>query len=199
MDDWVLKALQRWPNVPALFGWLGLDHRGRWLIKGEAITHPRIVETINRNYGVDEFGRWYFQNGPQRGYIELAYAPFVLRRHRDAFITHTGLDVERPSQLVIDEEGVVCISTEHGLGEVAGADLDWVLERLQVDGHAVDEEILQAILEQPSGTETDAIITIGRTTVHVFRLDANDAPEAFGFQRMPQPREGERVGTNAPD
>jgi Protein of unknown function (DUF2946) len=199
MDDWVTRAMQRWPNVPALFGWLALDRRGRWLIKGEPITHSRIVETINRNYGVDEHGRWYFQNGPQRGYIELAYAPFVLRRHRDGFITHTGLQVERPSQLVLDEEGTVSISTEHGLGEIAGADLDWVLERLLIDAQPIDEDALQTLLELPSGTETEAIISIGRTDVHVVRLDAIDAPQAFGFDRQPEPREGEKVGTRAPD
>lgn len=199
MDDWVLKAMQRWPNVPALFGWLALDRRGRWLIKGEPITHPRIVETINRNYGVDEHGRWYFQNGPQRGYIELAYAPFVLRRHRAGFITHTGLDVERPSQLLLDEEGTVSISTEHGLGEIAGTDLDWVLERLLIDARPVDEDALQALLDQPSGTETNARVTIGRADVHVVRLDAIDLPETFGFSRVPEPREGEKVGTRAPD
>ena len=25
MEDWVYLALEKWPNVPALFGWLGLD------------------------------------------------------------------------------------------------------------------------------------------------------------------------------
>ena len=143
MDDWVLKAMQRWPNVPALFGWLGLDRRGRWLIKGEAITHPRIVETINRNYGVDEHGRWYFQNGPQRGYFELAYAPFVLRRDADGFVTHNELHVERATQAILDETGTLSLSTEHGLGEIYGGDLDWVLERLSLHGQIAIDLITQ--------------------------------------------------------
>ena len=199
MDDWVVKAMQRWPNVPALFGWLGLDRRGRWLIKGEPITHPRIVATFNRNYGVEEHGRWYFQNGPQRGYIELAYAPFVLRRHGDGFITHTDLNVERPSQLVLDEDGTLSISTEHGLGEIAGADLDWVLERLRLDERPIDEDALQALLDLPSGSETNAIVAIGRVDVHVVRMDAVDLPDAFGFVRAPEPRDGEKAGSRAPD
>ena len=199
MDDWVLKAMERWPNVPALFGWLGLDRRGRWLIKGEPITHARIVETINRNYGVDEHGRWYFQNGPQRGYIELENAPFVLRRHRDGFVTHSGLTVELPSQVLIDEEGSVFISTEHGLGEIASADLDWVLERLTVDDHSLDEDELTSLLDLPSGTETRASITIVREPLHVVRLDGEEFPHVFGFTRTPQPLEGERTSTRAPD
>jgi hypothetical protein len=199
MDQWVLKAMQRWPNVPALFGWLGLDRRGRWLIKGEPITHPRIIETINRNYAVDEHGRWYFQNGPQRGYIELEYAPFTLHRHREGFVTHTGLNVERPSQVILDEEGAVLVSTEHGLGEIAGADLDWVLERMSLEDRALDERELDALLQLRSGTETNAVVAMGRTDVHVVRLDAAEAPVVFGFTRAPQPFEGERHATRAPD
>ncbi|MDB5974431.1 MAG: hypothetical protein JWR07_1191, partial [Nevskia sp.] len=48
MEDWVQRSLARWPNVPALFGWLALDRRGRWLIQGELISRPQIIETINR-------------------------------------------------------------------------------------------------------------------------------------------------------
>jgi hypothetical protein len=199
MDAWVLKSMQRWPNVPALFGWLGLDRRGRWLIKGEPITHPRIVETINRNYGVDEHGRWYFQNGPQRGYIELEYAPFVLRRYRDGFVTHNGLSVELPSQVLLDEEGGVLVSTEHGLGEIASAELDWVLDQLTIDGEPLDEDALSSLLDLPSGTETAASIVIVREPIHLVRLDAAEFPHVFGFERTPQPFKDERTGTRAPD
>ena len=199
MDPWVLKAMERWPNVPALFGWLGLDRRGRWLIKGEPISHSRIVAAIDRNYGVDEHGRWYFQNGPQRGYIELENAPFVLRRHREGFVTHNGLMVETPSQVLLDEEGSVLMSTEHGLGEIASADLDWVLERLTLDDQPIDEDSLMSLLELPSGTETRAAIVVAREPLHVVRLNAAEFPHVFGFTRKPQPLEGERQSTRAPD
>ena len=68
MEDWVHRAMARWPNVPALYGWLSLDRRGRWRIQNETISRPQIIDTFNRNYAADEQGRWYFQNGPQRGY-----------------------------------------------------------------------------------------------------------------------------------
>jgi hypothetical protein len=199
MEAWVLKSLERWPNVPALFGWLGLDRRGRWLVKGEPITHPRIVETINRNYGVDEHGRWYFQNGPQRGYIELEYAPFVLRRDRDGFVTHTGLVVERPTQVVMDEEGTMSLSTEHGFGEIAGTDLDWMLERMRLDGQPLEEQGLEALLALTSGTQTGVRVAFGGVELQVLRIDAAEIPDAFDFRRQPVPREGERQGTRAPD
>ena len=199
MDHWVLKAMERWPNVPALFGWLGLDQRGRWLIQGEAITHPRIVETMNRNYGVDEHGRWYFQNGPQRGYIALEYAPFILRRDSEGFTTHNGLRVERPTQAILDEAGTLSLCTEHGFAEIYGGDLDWVLERLSIDDSTLDEEDLAELLELPSHTETDAVLALGRERLPVIRVDNEELAEVFGFQRTPQPLDGEKAATRAPD
>jgi Protein of unknown function (DUF2946) len=199
MDSWVVDALKRWPNVPALFGWLALDHRGRWLIQGEPISHPRIVATMNRNYGVDEQGRWYFQNGPQRGYIELAYAPFVLRREQDGFVTHNGLRIERPTQAILDELGTLSLSTEHGLGEIYGGDLDWVLERLLIDDKSLDEEDIAALLDLPSQTDTQAVLALAYERLPVVRVDNAELPQLFGFVRKPAPIAGERFATNAPD
>ena len=71
MEDRMQRALARWPNVPALYGWLSLDRRGRWRIQGEIITRAQIIDTISANYLADEHGAWYFQNGPQRGYVQL--------------------------------------------------------------------------------------------------------------------------------
>ena len=35
MDDLVEKALARWPNVPAIAGWLKLNLQGDWLLTGD--------------------------------------------------------------------------------------------------------------------------------------------------------------------
>jgi Protein of unknown function (DUF2946) len=199
MQEWVLKSLERWPNVPALFGWLGLDRRGRWLIKGEPITHPRIVETINRNYGVDEHGRWYFQNGPQRGYVALEYAPFVLRTDGDRFITHNGLAVAQPSEVIVDEHGAVSLATEHGLGEIAGADLDRILEAMTLDDQPVDEVRLASLLAHAPQVATRMRVAIAGRRLAVVRWNESDLPKQYGFVRDPQPRPGERTSQGAPD
>ena len=47
MEDRMLRAMARWPNVPALYGWLLLDRRGNWHVRGERITRPQIIDTIN--------------------------------------------------------------------------------------------------------------------------------------------------------
>lgn len=201
MDDWVLKALQRWPNVPALFGWLGLDRRGRWLIQGGTITHPRIVQTMNRNYAADEHGRWYFQNGPQRGYIRLASTPLILLVAEDqrSLVTHTGLPVERVTNAYLDEEGALVLSTEHGPGELIGSDLSWALERMSARGGPVDDDVLAAALSLPSHSATDITLALAPSPVHLRRLNFADAPSALGFDREPLPRAGEKTATKVMD
>jgi hypothetical protein len=89
MDDIVKQALARWPNVPSCTGWLRLDARGHWRLRDEAdqaagapgtpIRHEALIAFINRNYERDEQGQWFFQNGPQCVYVELEYAPWVVR------------------------------------------------------------------------------------------------------------------------
>lgn len=93
MDDLVKAALIKWPRVPHCYGWLALDARGDWYMrddrtqaagafphpKGSRILHDKLREFIHRNYEADDAGRWFFQNGPQRVYVELEAAPYVWR------------------------------------------------------------------------------------------------------------------------
>lgn len=189
MEDWVHRSLARWPDVPALFGWLGLDRRGRWLIRGETISRPQIIDTINRNYAADEQGRWYFQNGPQRGYMRLEYAPLVLRAEASGqhLVTHTGVRVEHLSAAFLDEEGAVLLDTDAGPGVLDAADLEWALQRLESDAGAVDEEQLAAALAQPSGSTTALYLRVAGARLPLRRLDAAQAPRQLGFVRDPQP------------
>jgi hypothetical protein len=187
MEDWVFRALEKWPNVPALYGWLKLDRRGRWLIQGEIITRPQIIDTINANYAADQRGCWYFQNGPQRGYMALEYAPLILNTDADEQLrTHTGLHVEHASAAYLDEQGAVLLLTEHGPGVLNDAALPWVLERLQHRGHAVDESQLASALEQPSGVTTSLSLSLHTTSLPLIRLDAAGAPSQLKFVREPK-------------
>src|SRR5215475_996884 len=107
MDEIVLRAMQKWPSVPSVYGWLAVDRRGNWSIKGERIVNPVITGFIGRNYAADERGRWYFQNGPQKVFVTLAYAPFVLRTQRDpsgmlGLTAHTGATVVDPREALLD-------------------------------------------------------------------------------------------------
>lgn len=200
MDDWVERAMRRWPNVPALFGWLGLDRRGRWLIRDEVIRHPRIIHTISRNYACDAHGRWFFQNGPQRGFIRLASTPMILKTTGDeTLITHTELRVEQATSAFLTDEASIVLSTEHGPGEIVGADLDWALQRLRRADENVTEEALADALTLPSGELTHLSLAGDGFNLPLTRLDFAGAPARLNFVRDPQPRDGERGATGAPD
>src|SRR5207344_2330535 len=123
MDEIVVRALRKWPDVPAVYGWLGLDRRGNWSIKGERIGNPALAGFIARNYARDGTGRWFFQNGPQRVFVTLAYVPYVYRTFPlegggFGLSTHTGVSAESPGAAWLDDEGAVLVETELGIGVV---------------------------------------------------------------------------------
>ena len=142
MDDIVKAALKKWPNVPAAYGWLGLDTRGDWYlrdeavqaagrfprVKGSRIEHEKLREFIHRNYEVDERGCWFFQNGPQRVFVELEAAPFVWRVTAMAdgeprVQGHTGLGASVESSW-LDQDGRLFLQTDRGLGLVHTLDME---------------------------------------------------------------------------
>ena len=107
MDPIVARAMARWPNVPAVYGWLSLDRRGNWRIKGERITNHALREFIARNYESDSAGRWYFQNGPQRVYVTLAYTPLIIHYEGDSLVDHCAHPFVAEAQYVDDEGSVL--------------------------------------------------------------------------------------------
>src|SRR5919112_619489 len=114
MDAVVARAMAKWPNVPAVYGCLAPARRGNWLIKGERIANPALRECIGRNYESDSAGCWYFQNGPQRVYVTLAYTPLVVRHEGERMLDHCG----RPfaaRRLFLDDEGSVLALGEAGI------------------------------------------------------------------------------------
>jgi hypothetical protein len=138
MDDIVKAALKKWPNVPACVGWLGLDARGDWYmrddrvqaagpfpqVKGSRLLHDKLIAFIGRNYERDvSSGCWFFQNGPQRVYVELEAAPWVWRLEADAaIVTHTGRAASTRSAW-LDEQGRLFLDSEIGLGLVHTLDM----------------------------------------------------------------------------
>ena len=141
MDEIVRQALVKWPNVPACYGWLGLDARGNWYLrderaqalgsfaagsgagKGDELKHEKLLGFIGRNYQSDELGQWYFQNGPQRVYVELAATPLIWRVHADFSVhDHLGRPANRQACL-LDEQGRLYLQTDVGFGLVHSMDM----------------------------------------------------------------------------
>ena len=190
MDDRMMRALARWPDVPALYGWLSLDRRGRWCIQGELITRPQIIDTIGRNYLADERGAWYFQNGPQRGYVTLAYAPLVLRVADDGTLhTHTDRPVRQPTAAFIDENGALLLRTEHGPALLDEHEADWLLAHLAPEHGTLDEAALEDALTRPDGAPSGLTLRLDDTALPVERLDRTAAPTRLGFVRDPRPED----------
>jgi hypothetical protein len=137
MDDIVKAAMAKWPNVPNCFGWLGLDARGQWYMRddrvqaagnfqqarGSLLQHEKLIDFIHRNYAADERGQWYFQNGPQRVYVELEITPWIWRLQPDGGVLgHTGLATQ-VQDVLLDEQGHLYLVTDLGFGLVHSADM----------------------------------------------------------------------------
>lgn len=128
MDPAVRRSLSKWPNVPQAYGWLRLDRRGNWRLRlpgtarYERVANAALSDFIGRNYDADERGRWYFQNGPQRVYVGLDYAPLVLRYEGEALVDHCGRRA-RARATYVDEEGSVLIDVERAVGLLDDRDL----------------------------------------------------------------------------
>jgi len=180
MDDIVKQALAKWPNVPDCYGWLGLDARGHWYLrddlvqaagpfprsKGSLLQHEKLVEFIARNYEHDAQGQWFFQNGPQRVYVELEATPLVWRIQPDfSVLSHTGRGAAVQDCLV-DAQGRVYLAPERGVGLVHTLDVPLAAEAVEA-GRWVPREVR-----------------------------AEDLPGRYGFVMSPQGRwsAGERQG-----
>ncbi|MCF8167206.1 MAG: DUF2946 family protein [Rhodoferax sp.] len=152
MDEMVQQAMAKWPNVPHCYGWLGLDMRGHWYLrddgaqaagafasrlpgaKGSLLQHDKLISFIQRNYAHDDHGQWYFQNGPQRVYVELEVTPWVWRIAESlSVVSQTGITTHA-TRCMSDERGWVYLETPLGLGLVHTFDVETVAEALD-SGH----------------------------------------------------------------
>jgi len=128
MDDIVLRGMAKWPDVPDVYGWLALDRRGNFLIKNEKIGNRALREFIARNYQADARGCWYFQNGPQRVFVSLAYTPLVIRFEGAMLVDHCGRPFQ-PEQAYLDDEGSVLMVGSAGAGLLDDRDLAGYADR----------------------------------------------------------------------
>jgi hypothetical protein len=198
VDEIVLKSMAKWPNVPNVFGWLGLDRRGNWVIKDQRIGNPHVAEFICRNYHVDEQGRWYFQNGPQRVFVSLAYAPFVLRAcescEATCLQTHTGVVLETITGAWIDEDGTLVLRWSNAeLGSVSDRDLAEVTTWFtNAAGQPADDDtVAKAVESRAAHGSTGLWLSYRSTRLPVGRVMSKQLPCKFGFDRSPQPAPGQ--------
>lgn len=176
MDAIVEAAMAKWPKVPACTGWLGLDARGAWWMRdaaaqaagpfasggaarGARLAHAGLIAFIARNYAADAQGRWFFQNGPQRVFVELEATPLIWRLHAGQWSDHT----ERPMQPIAaytDAQG-----------------------RLYLEGTGAWGRTLGLVHSQDMLGAADWLIAQARSPE---TLDFEALPARFGYVRSPQ-------------
>jgi hypothetical protein len=200
MDEIVLRGMAKWPNVPAVYGWLALDRRGDWRIKGERVANPLVTEFIGRNYSRDLRGCWFFQNGPQRVFVDLGYTPWIYRvASADgaplALEAHNGSPVAAIGGAWLDETGATLLQTEHGVGTVHDRDLERLLPHLVgADGAPPTDDALDAIMEDlQQGTPAPLWLQYHDARIPVEPIASSDVPRRFGYVAQPEPPTGEEV------
>jgi hypothetical protein len=192
MDDIVLKAMTRWPNVPAVYGWLSLDQRGRWCIKDEAIGNPVISAFIGRNYAADARQCWFFQNGPQQVFVDLDYTPWVYRfwcadgSEQPVIESHTGAKVEQPTACWLDDAGNALLETEFGIGVIEGTSLQaWLACLRDRTGNPLSATALERIIEAGAPSEPQAFLVVKQRQLALGRLKKADVPRRFAYVQRP--------------
>jgi hypothetical protein len=202
MDEIVLRAMQKWPNVPNVFGWLKLDRRGNWLVKArqtragapvfERIANDAVVEFIGRNFGHDARGRWFFQNGPQRVFVTLEYTPFVYRlrgANSESVEAHTGAVPAEVRTAWVDDAGMFVLDTDLGPGVLLDRDLPALIDRIVTDGAPASEEALHALA---GGADIPPLaLELKDRRVPLGSILAAEVPARFGFDPDPRPAPGE--------
>ena len=193
MDDIVKQAMAKWPNVPDCYGWLALDARGAWRMRderaqhlnlaGDKVTQAKLLGFINRNYAADEQGRWYFQNGPQRVYLNLEATPFIARTDpQQGLLLHTGEPFGPLERACMSETGELILEGGGKVAQVDERDVAQLMAALELDGGAVADDALLAWLEGAPGSL--ALRWQGRA-VPVERIARAAVAARFGFQRLP--------------
>ncbi|MES2128450.1 MAG: DUF2946 family protein [Pseudomonadota bacterium] len=195
MDEIVRQALAKWPNVPHCYGWLALDARGAWRMRderaqhfklpGDKLTQPALLAFINRNYGADERGCWYFQNGPQRVYLDLEATPYIARTDpQQGLLVQTGEALGTLGAVYLTEAGEVIVQ---GAGKVAQLDdrdvAQWLVNVEHGGRPASDEEVLDWI----AGTDISLALRSGERLLPLQRLAHADISKHFGFVQLPAP------------
>ena len=200
MDAIVEKALEKWPNVPHCYGWLALDARGNWRMRdehaqqnnlpGEKITQPTLLGFICRNYTHDEGGRWYFQNGPQRVYVDLEATPHIA--HTDpatGFVLHTDEPLSEPDCVWMTENGKLLLQKNKLIALLDDRDLSECLSKLYLDSKPVQDDQLMTWLDKASShTKMAEELTLKWHGKHipVGFVTEDSLTEKFGFIRVPR-------------
>ena len=193
MDEIVKQAMAKWPSVPHCYGWLALDARGAFRMRDEAaqrvnspgdiIRHTSLLNFIYRNYARDERGAWFFQNGPQRVYVELETTPFIARTDPShQFVLHDGEVMSDIDEVCLTEHGQLVLINSRQIAMLDDRDLAQCLTLLKLHGQIIHDDQLMEWLASP--TDDLSLHTLQRD-IPVRWIQSDILASSFGFIRRP--------------
>ena len=194
MDHSAIRAMARWPNVPAVYGWLSLDRRGRWCLRGEPVVHRGVIQCIDRNYDCTDDGQWFFQNGPQRVFVDLDYTPWIyILDGAWNLIDHTGNPMGKLHEAWLDEEGNLLLLSERGIGLLCDRDLGPISDSFRsADGAHCDEDSVARLVDGTGAPGSAPIFLEWRgETVEVKKLLRRGVAGKFEFEARPRAGDGD--------
>ncbi len=194
MDRSVIRAMARWPKVPAVYGWMSLDRRGRWCLQGEPVAHRGAIEFMNRNYACTDDGQWHFQNGPQRVFVDLDYTPWIYSLDGSRNVAdQTGKPIGKLRGVWLDEEGNLLLLGERGVGLMCDRDLQAMSDDFRFADDAIcDEESIAGLIE--GGVKSPAsrvFLKWGDKRIEVKTLLKERVAGQFGFDPRPRADHGD--------
>ena len=195
MDDIVKQSIAKWPDVPACHGWLALDARGHWRMRdertqqldlaGDKIAHVALMGFIARNYDHDADGCWFFQNGPQRVYVNLEATPYICRSDAgQGFVLHTGLAMPHVDCAFLTDAGALILRAGKIVAQLDDRDVAFVLGQIEQDGQPILDDALLAWLMDGAG---ELELRLHGRLIPVQALKSGEVASHFGFVRRPTP------------
>ena len=123
------------------------DFKSGLAARGSLLKHEKLVDFIQRNYQADKEGpakgQWYFQNGPQRVYVELASTPYIWRVQEDfSLAAHTGLKASL-AVAWLDETGRLYAEASDGYGLIHTQDVLLASDAIEQGVWSVQEMLAQ--------------------------------------------------------
>lgn len=201
MDEIVKAALAKWPNVPACYGWLALDQRGFWRMRdaacqaaaapGDIIRHPALIDFIQRNYQCDQHGCWYFQNGPQKVFVNLSSAPYILRLQSNAegeiqARLHDDQALPAPLRVAMNQDGQLLLGWESAFAALDDRDLQLLCRVLYQHQQPASDEAIADWLAS-AGQSGALSLRLRQQDYLLSYAESRDWFALYQFQATPEP------------
>jgi hypothetical protein len=190
-----LSAMLRWPNVPACYGWLSLDRRGRWRPARRERSPIAGLRALPRPpvRACDQERQPLRPERPAARLCRPRVHPLGAAPGATGELeTHVGTPVEKIRGAAIDEEGNLLLETADGIALVCDRDLPALHGCLLLaNGMPADDASVLAAMHSVDGEGSPLTLSWRGARVPVRSLRRADVARRHGFVASPQPAAAE--------